>query len=765
MAVTRWDESAIAPYLPAELVLSQAEVGVLVTDRLGRLLFVNQHAIRLLHLPGDGTALAGQPLAKLGFIPDCELPKAEDMTRQVLRGLAWEGTYAGVAEPSAEAVTGPAAGDGGRGSLRTVAAPLRAPSGDIDGMVLVISPTPGRDVLREQDRFRLLERIGERLSGSLELGTTLRQVAQILIPQFADHCFIDLFRGDKLIRTAQANAADWKPQPGTWTEVGAQVHYPPGHFSEQAMSRLETIVVPDLRERFYPAPSQQSMAASDDAGLTSVLAAPLYARGELLGVMSLALSQITSRHDPHYELSDRDLISAIASRVAVAIDNAILFEAERATALAFQESLLPQQVPDLDGLEVAFRYVPAKPLAAAGQGIQTQVGGDWYDIIPLAAGRVGIAIGDVEGRGARAAAIMGQIRATLRAYAQDENSPADVMRKLDEWCRTTAPRSASGEPPTVSCIYMIYDAWSRQVTLSCAGHAAPMLATGRSVEQLDIRHKGVLLGVRGRGIRGLPTYKDQALRLPSGSALVLYTDGLTDRRVHPDGSGHYTEAEATDMLRQAVQSVAGPGMLEEPLGTGVANRIALAAQSAVPGDIDDDMAILVLRSSPVDLAMRDRVFPAEPIMVSEARRLAQTTFASWDMDSDQAELACLLVSEVVTNAVLHAAQTPTRNRGALLQMIAAGGEHGGLGLDAMPAHAGDEPREFRVRLRRGAECAWIEVFDPDLRLPRIRTAGATDEGGRGLYLVEQLASRWGSRPTPQGKVVWFEVPLEGDSSA
>ncbi len=460
----------------------------------------------------------------------------------------------------------------------------------------------------------------------------------------------------------------------------------------------------------------------------------------------------------------------------------MLFEAERSTALAFQNSLLPQRVPEVAGLEVAFRYVPAKPLAAAGQGIQTQVGGDWYDIIPLAVGRVGIVIGDVEGRGARAAAIMGQIRATLRAHAQDEKAPADIMRKLDEWCRSTAPPNAGGDPPTVSCVYMIYDPWSRQLTLCNAGHAAPLVASGGVVRPLDIRHKGVLLGVRGRGIRGLPTYKEQTFTLPPGAALVLYTDGLIERRTRVDGSGHYTEAEATVMLRDAVLAAAGPAQMGLPIGAGVADSIAVAAQDAVPGDIDDDMAILVARSSPTDLASRERVFPAEPIMVSEARRLAATTFASWDMDPDQADLACLLVSEVVTNAVLHASVTPTRSRGALLQMVASAAAAGAAsaagasgpghaadaavvaGLAAMEglsAEAGPLSREFRVRLRRGGDSVWVEVFDPDLRLPRIRSAGATDEGGRGLYLVEQLATRWGSRPTPEGKAVWFEVPLDG----
>jgi serine phosphatase RsbU (regulator of sigma subunit) len=782
--VTRWDEAVFDPYLPADLVLRQAEIGVIAADRQGNVLFVNEHAVRLLRLPGDAAKLAGQPLVTIGFIPECDLPKADDMARQVLRGLVWEGTFTG------SAMSG--AGDGGLAFIRTLTVPLRSKSGDIDGMVLLLSETSRRDAQREQDRLRLLERIGERLSGSLELGTTLRHVAQILVPQFADHCFIDLLQGDKLVRRAQTNAAGWIPPVGTWAEVGEQVDYPPGHFCEQAMSRLETIVVPDLHAQFYPAPSEHSMDASNEAGLTSVLAAPLYARGELLGVMSLALSRLTERQDPHYELSDRDLIGAIASRVAVAIDNAMLFEAERSTALAFQNSLLPQRVPEVDGLEVAFRYVPAKPLAAAGQGIQTQVGGDWYDIIPLAVGRVGIVIGDVEGRGARAAAIMGQIRATLRAYAQDEKAPADIMRKLDEWCRSTAPPNAGGDPPTVSCVYMVYDAWSRELTLCNAGHAAPLVASGGIIRPLDIRHKGVLLGVRGRGIRGLPTYKEQTFTLPPGAALVLYTDGLTDRRNRSDGAGHYTEAEATVMLRDAVLAAAGPAQMELPVGAGIADSIAVAAQHAVPGDIDDDMAILVLRSSPTDLASKERVFPAQPIMVSEARHLAATTFAAWQMDPDQADLACLLVSEVVTNAVLHASVTPTRSRGALLQMVAsaattgasiaghsgstaghpvsASGHPGSMADAAVPGlpaveivslDANQSPREFRVQLRRGGESVWVEVFDPDLRLPRIRSAGATDEGGRGLYLVEQLATRWGSRPTPEGKAVWFEVPLDG----
>jgi len=752
--MTRWDDAAFDAYLPSEMVLGEAEVGVIVADRLSNLLYMNRHAAWLVGLGSDAARFAGQPLHALGFISADDLPKAADMARQVLHGRPWEGTFAGLRN------------EGGLSFIRTMAVPLRHPGGDIDGMVLLVSEAGRRDARRDQDRIGLLERVGERLAGSLELDATLRHVADMLVPKFADHCFIDLYAGEALIRRIQTHAGNWEPPPGTWASTGQQIHYPEGHFCQQAMSRLETIVVPDLQLGYYPAPNHASMVAADDAGLTSVLAAPLYARGELLGVMSLALSRLTNRDDPHYDMADRDLFGAIASRVAVAIDNALLFEAERRTALAFQQSLLPQDVPSLDGLEVAFRYVPAKPLQTQGQGIQTQVGGDWYDIIPLAAGRVGMVIGDVEGRGARAAATMGQLRAALRAFAQDEKAPADILRKLDEWVRTDVPES-----PTVSCIYMVYDAWSRELTFAVAGHAPPLLIAEDSVQLVEIRHKGVLLGVRGRGIRGLPTYTEQTIVVPPGSTMVLYTDGLTDRRTRADGTGHYTEAEAVTMLRSAVLDAAR---------TGDAARVASAAERAVPGDIDDDMAILAFTTARDNLPSVERVFPAEPIMVSDARRLAAETFAAWGMDRGQSELSCLLVSEVVTNAVLHAAITPHPSRRYAFDpdpvpqpvtVPLSAPVPGGLPVPApsvpgsgIPAAAPLPPgpqraTEFVLRLRKGASSVWVEVFDPDLRLPRLRTAGATDEGGRGLYLVEQLATRWGSRPTPEGKAVWFEMPL------
>jgi PAS domain S-box-containing protein len=743
--VTSWDEIALEAYLPADTVLGQIEAAVVVTDRLSNLLYANAFAAKLFDFPDAPERLVGRSLLSLGF-EERDVGKAAELAKQVLRGRAWDGTFASVRS------------GGSRVYVRAQAVPLRHPSGAVDGIVLIARPATRHSSQRERDQIGLLERVGERLARSLQLETTLRHVAESLVPQFADHCFIDLFQGDKLFRRAQINAGGWQPPPNTWAQVGEQIDYPEGHFCQQAMVRRDAVLVEKLVYAEFPAPHARSMRASEDAALTSIVAAPLVARGELLGVISLALGRLTEREELHYDFEDRDFLGAIASRVAVAIDNAMLFEEERRTALAFQTSLLPQVKPTFDGLDVAWRYVPAKPLETHGQGIQTQVGGDWYDLIPLSAGRVGIVIGDVEGRGARAAAIMGQLRAAMRAFAQDDKPPAEMLRKLDDWCRSLGTTShddgGAFESPRASCTYLVYDAWSRTLSFANAGHDAPLLVTDGDVADLEIENFGVLLGIRGKGMPGVPPYREETRQLKPGSTLVLYTDGLTDRRQRADGSGHYTEAEARQMLCSAVRGVAGAP----------AEVIAQAAEQAVPGDIDDDMAIVVVSTSRDDLDWWESSFPAEPIRVSEARRQAQLTFDSWGLPREQAELACLLVSEVVTNVVLHTS-LPQRRRRMALAGAPAGAGAPAAGSRLTPGwdseDTGDYPalpaKRFTLRLRRGASAVWVEVLDTDMRLPRIRNAAETDEGGRGLYLVDQLATRWGSRPTKDGKAVWFEV--------
>jgi GAF domain-containing protein len=172
---------------------------------------------------------------------------------------------------------------------------------------------------------RTLDAIGQQLAVSAEIDATLQHVADLLVPQFADHCFIDLFHGDALICRVRQHAGDWTPPPGTWKLAGEQIRYPQGHFCQLAMERLDTILVADLEDDtsgHYPPPSAESMVASKQVKMRSVVAAPLYARGSLLGVLAVARSDLTSRTDRNFTPADRDLISAVAGQIAIAIDNA-----------------------------------------------------------------------------------------------------------------------------------------------------------------------------------------------------------------------------------------------------------------------------------------------------------------------------------------------------------------------------------------------------------------------------------------------------------
>ncbi|NYH52137.1 PAS domain S-box-containing protein [Nocardiopsis arvandica] len=750
--MTRWGEPfRESGALATAAVVDQAQIAIVVIDRFSLLRYWNPFARELFGFV-DGRDYAGLSLLDIG-IHESDREHASQLARRVLRGEPWEGTFAVLR------------GDSTWIHVRAQAVPMRNESGEVDGITLI-----AREALRSgrvEEQYGLLERIGSRLSSSLEFDSTVRGVAGILVPQFADHCFIDLYDHDRLVRQVSMHAEGWTPPPRTWFDVGEEVRYPERHFVTQALRRLETVVSSEYL--FETSPSSRSDQVSRQVGVTSAIAAPLRARGELLGVLTLALSGLSPRQKSTYGGFDRDLVGAIASRVALAIDNARLFEEERSTALAFQRSLLPSKLPSLDGLVIAHRYLPAGPLQAHGHGVQTQVGGDFYDAIPLSAGRVGLVIGDVEGRGPHAAAVMGQLRAALRAFALADREPADILRELDEWVRQLGQEDEDGGTwiPSVSCLYMVYDAWSRELSYANAGHAPPLLVTSDSVEKLDLEVTDRMLGVRAKGGAGEDVVYHQAdLSLPTGATLVLYTDGLVDRR--PVG-GTPDPDRALGRLAERVSEVADKDV----------DEIAEAAVHSVPGELDDDTALMVVRTHYEALALREGWFRSEASTVGEARHLAANTFKEWGMDRDQAELACLLVSEIVTNVVIHATPHPVHREftgaGVLDSETPSG--FGGVAdefdedwtdlLEAVAAEEADEPaesedKEFLLRLRRGASAVWVEVFDNDLRLPRIRSAAADDEGGRGLYLVEQLASRWGSRPTPDGKAVWFEMPMHDD---
>jgi serine phosphatase RsbU (regulator of sigma subunit) len=244
------------------------------------------------------------------------------------------------------------------------------------------------------------------------------------------------------------------------------------------------------------------------AGVHSYLAVPLIAHGEVLGALDLK----RTRNPLPFDEDDVVLAGELATRAAVAIDNARWFQSVRNTAVTLQRSLLPQHPPRLTGLEVASRYQPAQATS--------EVGGDWYDAIPLADDRTALVVGDVMGNGIDAAATMGRLRTATCAYADLDLDPGDVLQHLDKI-------TCDLEHYIVTCIYAVYDPHSGQCRIANAGHMPPALVrSGAAPELLDLP-SGAPLGVGGI------SFETTTVELNPNDLLVLYTDGLVETRLHP----------------------------------------------------------------------------------------------------------------------------------------------------------------------------------------------------------------------------------------
>jgi hypothetical protein len=406
-------------------------------------------------------------------------------------------------------------------------------------------------------------------------------------------------------------------------------------------------------------------------------------------------------------------------------------------------------------------------------GADSEVSGDLYDVVELSSGRIGVVIGDVQGRGAHAAAVMGQLRAALRAYVVLDVQPGQLLSYLDEVVRSL------NEEILVTCVYAIYDPFTRRMALANAGHPPPLLASAHGCHPMEVPPDMPLgIGPLGPGGgRGPVQFTDHIFSVPPGDVLIMYTDGVVERRDQSVDQGVRT-------LCSAIERV-----VREP------RAICRAALRAAGSAAHDDQAVLAMATSPVDLPLSRLALPARPEAAFAARHHTRAVLREWGL-SEHAELAELLVSELITNAVRHAsgprpspwsfseegygdAGSGTRTPDALekaatreysdhlgamdedneMDLLAEPGMLDELGLLDGTLSAPGGSRRLDLVLRRGLRALWIEVHDPDVRLPRIRQAGETDEGGRGLYLVDALSARWGARPTDAGKFVWFELPL------
>jgi ABC-type multidrug transport system ATPase subunit/anti-sigma regulatory factor (Ser/Thr protein kinase) len=404
-------------------------------------------------------------------------------------------------------------------------------------------------------------------------------------------------------------------------------------------------------------------------------------------------------------------VRAVADRVAVLRvgRNAGVFDTRYATqeqiesavtgnqrmAVTLQQSLLPHGLPEQDALDVGYRYLPA----------QAGVGGDWFDVIPLSGARVALVVGDIVGHGLHAAATMGRLRTAVHNFSMLDLPPDDLLAHLDDLvARIDKDETAPGGGATIAgatCLYAIYDPVSRTCELARAGHLPPALVLPDGTATfLDVPAGPPL------GLGGLP-FEAVERKLPEGSRIVLYTDGLVEDRTRDIDAG-------LELLRQAL---AGPD--RGPDAT--CDAVCDALLPAVP---QDDVAVLVARtrSLPEDHVAQWDV-PQDPAAVSAVRTEAMAQLGRWGLE-DLEFTTELVLSELVTNAIRHAAG----------------------------------PIRVRLLLDRTLIC---EVADASSTAPHLRYAATTDEGGRGLFLVAQLGERWGTRYTAEGKIIWIEQMLPG----
>ncbi|MEG3627726.1 SpoIIE family protein phosphatase [Streptomyces poriticola] len=547
-----------------------------------------------------------------------------------------------------------------------------------------------------RERLEMLYDAGVGIGTSLDVSRTAAELAEVAVPRFADFATVDLY--DAVLAGAQ-------PEPG---------------------SVLRRSAVSGVREDapLYPVGHQLRFVASSPQGHSlrtgrSVLE-PELARAHGWQAQDLERSAQVVEYGIHSLITVPLRAGALVLGVVGfwRSDKPAPFDADE---LALAEELVARAAVSIDN---ARRYTREHSMAVTLQRsllprslpeqnaldiasrylpAQAGVGGDWFDVLPLSGARVALVVGDVVGHGLHAAATMGRLRTAVHNFSSLDLPPDELLTLLDELVgRIDQDEAAAGETAPVTgatCLYAIYDPVSRICALARAGHPPPAVVhPDGSVDFPDVPAGPPL------GLGGLP-FETAALELAEGSRLVLYTDGLVEDREHDIDIG----------LEQLRDALAAAG--ESPEDT---CRAVLDAR--LPTRPSDDIALLVARTRALG---PDRVaewqVPADPAAVGAVRAEVTRRLAEWDLD-ELAFTTELILSELVTNAIRY----------------------------------GAEPIRVRVLRNRTLVC---EVSDSTSTSPHLRYAAMTDEGGRGLFLVAQLAERWGTRYTPEGKVIWAEQPI------
>ncbi|MGW9030545.1 SpoIIE family protein phosphatase [Streptomyces sp. NPDC055722] len=560
------------------------------------------------------------------------------------------------------------------------------------------------DQLHARRHLDLAREVAEQVGRSLDVVRTAQDLADVLVPAFGDLAAVVLAQsvldGDEPPRQLgggdlHLHTAALAPTTAAWPS-GIRRGDPVPPLSDHPLLRSSQhgkTVVYD-RDGFTALMGGEQLAKSVLAkDAHTVMVAPLYARGLTLGYIVVCR---TGRSDPFTE-DEADLMTQIASRGALAIDNARRYTREHRAAVALQQRLLPPATTDTPAAETAGVYLPA--------GGGADIGGDWYDAIALPSLRLALVAGDVVGHGMPASATMGRLRAAIQTLADLEMEPDELLTRIADLVQRLAAEAPPGDHDLIgaTCLYAVYDPVTRRCAIASAGHPPPVLVRPDGTAEAITISPGPPLSVSG-----MP-YETTTIDLEPGSILALYTDGLIEQG---DGDIDHGVRRLTDALAASCR----PDRALDETGRALLTNLVDEAPR-------DDAALLLARTRAIpaqDTAHWQ--IPADPAAVSKARAWATRQLTLWGLD-DLLFTTELIVSELVTNAIRY----------------------------------GRPPAELRLIRDNVLVC---EVTDSSSTQPRLRRAHTTDEGGRGLFLVAQLGARWGCRHGQNRKTIWSEQHIE-----
>lgn len=540
-------------------LVNQTPLGIAVFDNDLRWVGVNPALERMNGVPES--AVVGRRVGEV--LPDLDVEAIENRMRHVLA----------TGRPLLDQQTiGRTAADAQDRAYSESYHRIEDTNGRVLGLAMAVLDVTERqqaatEIAQARQRLSVLADAGVRIGTTLDLQQTARELAEVAVPHVADLAAVDVLESvvaHGIITPVTGNA------PAEFRALAVAAGYPTdaihaadpvGELATYGSSRIITQCVRDARPvllehvdvRIMRSIARDAHAAQalNEAGVHSYLAVPLMARGKVLGTLSL----YRTVNDHPFDEQDRVLAAELAARAAISIDNARLYGRERATALTLQRSLLPSAPVQREGLDIAARYRPAL----------SEVGGDWYDVLPLGPGRTGLVVGDVMGKGVQAAAIMGQLSTATRALARLDLPPAELLRHLDDIAGSLGDAIAT-------CVYAVCDLRLGTCALSSAGHLPPVLASPDGTVRLVDVPGGVPLGVGG------VDFGTVEVELTPGSLLALYTDGLVENRREPIDAGLGT-------LTRLLQT---PDACLE--------RTSDTLLNALRPEPDDDVALLLVRT-------------------------------------------------------------------------------------------------------------------------------------------------------------------------